>query len=122
MLCVILTEENFRSTFASQDRIKEHIKQQARQLEVKYPSAAASLLESLYEMFTVNQMGMPKDLVLPEHNVEGFGFVFFEALTHNVPVIGCNSGGIPDVIINNKTGLLVNPMDEAEIADTIIKL
>lgn len=59
---------------------------------------------------------------LPEHNVEGFGFVFFEALTHNVPVIGGNSGGIPEAIINNKTGLLVNPMDEAKIADTITKL
>lgn len=63
MLCVILTEKNFRSTFASQDRIKKRIKQQARQLEVKYPSAAASLLEGLDEMFTVNRMGLPKELV-----------------------------------------------------------
>lgn len=38
------------------------IKQQARQLEVKYPSAAASLLEGLDEMFTVNHIGLPKEL------------------------------------------------------------
>jgi len=41
---------------------KKRIKQQARQLEIKYPSAANSLLEGLDEMFTVNEMGLPKDL------------------------------------------------------------
>jgi len=41
---------------------KRKIKQQARQLEIKYPSAASSLLEGLDEMFTVNAMGLPKAL------------------------------------------------------------
>jgi transposase-like protein len=41
----------------------KRIKQQARQLEVKYPSAAASLLEGIDEMFTVNHIGLPKELV-----------------------------------------------------------
>jgi transposase-like protein len=42
---------------------KKRIKQQARQLEVKYPSAAKSLLEGLDEMFTVNQIGLPRELL-----------------------------------------------------------
>jgi len=41
---------------------KKHIRQQARQLEKLYPSAAASLLEGLDELFTVNAMGLPKAL------------------------------------------------------------
>jgi len=41
---------------------KKRIRQQARQLELKYPSAASSLLEGLDEMFTVNSMGLPKAL------------------------------------------------------------
>lgn len=41
---------------------KKRIRQQARQLEIKYPSAASSLLEGLDEMFTVNSMGLPKAL------------------------------------------------------------
>ena len=41
---------------------KERIRQQARQLEKLYPSAAASLLEGLDELFTVNAMGLPKAL------------------------------------------------------------
>lgn len=41
---------------------KKRVRQQARQLEIKYPSAASSLLEGLDEMFTVNSMGLPKAL------------------------------------------------------------
>jgi transposase-like protein len=42
---------------------KKRIREQARQLEIKYPSAAGSLLEGLDEMFTVNAMGLPKQLL-----------------------------------------------------------
>ena len=42
---------------------KKRIQEQARQLEIKYPQAAASLLEGLDEMFTVNAMGLPKQLL-----------------------------------------------------------
>jgi len=41
---------------------KKKIRQQAHQLEIKYPSAASSLLEGLDEMFTVNSMELPKAL------------------------------------------------------------
>lgn len=41
---------------------KKRIRQQAHQLEIKYPSAASSLLEGIGEMFTVNSMGLPKAL------------------------------------------------------------
>jgi transposase-like protein len=38
------------------------LKQQARWLENEYPSAAASLLEGLEEMFTINRLGLPRKL------------------------------------------------------------
>ena len=41
---------------------KKRIKQQAHQLEKNFPSASKSLLEGLDEMFTVNAMGLPKEL------------------------------------------------------------
>jgi len=44
------------------DEGKKRIRQQARQLEKLYPSAAASLLEGLDELFTVNTIGLPKAL------------------------------------------------------------
>ena len=38
------------------------IRQQAKQLEKLYPSASASLLEGLDELFTVNEIDLPKSL------------------------------------------------------------
>lgn len=53
---------------------------------------------------------------------EGFGIVYIEANACGKPVIGGNSGGIPDAIIDGVTGLLVNPNSVEAIGNGIIKL
>lgn len=55
-------------------------------------------------------------------NVEGFGIVFMEAAIFAKPCIGGRSGGIPDVIIDGETGILVNPNDPNDIAKAINRL
>ncbi len=52
-------------------------------------------------------------------SVEGFGIVFLEASACGKPVIGGRSGGIPDAIEDGVTGLLVDPEDPEEIAQSI---
>ena len=37
---------------------------------------------------------------------EGFGIVYLEAMKYKKPCIGCNAGGVTDVIIDNVTGFL----------------
>ncbi|MFQ5866786.1 MAG: glycosyltransferase family 4 protein [bacterium] len=54
--------------------------------------------------------------------VEGFGIVFLEAGACKKPVIGENSGGIPDAVINGKTGILVNSNNSGEIVKALISL
>lgn len=49
--------------------------------------------------------------VLPSIERESFGIVLLEAMAAMCPVIGTNVGGIPNVIENNRTGLLVEPAD-----------
>ncbi len=44
--------------------------------------------------------------VLPSES-EAFGYVLLEAGIAHVPVVATNTGGVPDIITNNKTGLLV---------------
>jgi len=40
---------------------------------------------------------------------EGFGLVFLEAMSFRKPAIGTASGGIPDIVEDGVTGLLVDP-------------
>lgn len=53
---------------------------------------------------------------------EGFGIVYLEANLAGKPVIAGDSGGVRDAVLDNVTGLLVNPEDVDSIADAAIDL
>jgi glycosyltransferase involved in cell wall biosynthesis len=55
-------------------------------------------------------------------DTEGLGVVMIEAAEYGVPVIASAVGGIVDVIINDKTGLLVKEKSPQELADAIRRL
>ena len=54
--------------------------------------------------------------------VEGFGIAFLEANACGKPVVGARTGGIPDAVRHGETGLLVEPDDEAGLADALLRL
>ena len=54
--------------------------------------------------------------------VEGFGLVFLEAQSCGVPVIGTNSGGIPDAIEHGNGGFLIEQDNEQQLTETLINL
>jgi glycosyltransferase involved in cell wall biosynthesis len=60
-------------------------------------------------------------LVVPSLN-EGMGRVILEAGAAETPCIGARVGGIPDVIQDAKTGLLVPPKDSKAIAEAVSTL
>jgi glycosyltransferase involved in cell wall biosynthesis len=53
---------------------------------------------------------------------EGLGSVLLEAMTSGRAIVGTRAGGIPEVIRDGKTGLLVAPTDEAGLAKAIRRL
>lgn len=64
--------------------------------------------------------------IMPSRNIagdyEGFGIVYLEANLCAKPVIAGNSGGVTDAVIDGLNGLLVDPLNRNQIAQTIIKL
>lgn len=50
---------------------------------------------------------------------DGIPVVFMEAMAHGVPVIGTRLSGIPELIINGKTGLCAEVNDPLSIKDAI---
>ncbi len=62
------------------------------------------------------------DLVALPSQVETFGMVFLEAWQHGKPVVGCNVGGIPELVSDEETGLLVPYGDVSALAAAIRRL
>ncbi len=59
--------------------------------------------------------------VLPSLN-EGMGRVLIEAMAVGCPVVATRVGGIPDVVTDRTTGLLVPPRDDRALAEAILTL
>lgn len=53
---------------------------------------------------------------------ESFGVAVIEASACALPVIVSNVGGLPEVVINNETGFLVEPKDAENIAEKLFEL
>ena len=59
--------------------------------------------------------------VMPSE-IEGFGMVYLEANAFGKAVIGGDIMGVPDAVVNEETGLLVEPSDVNAIANAAIRL
>ena len=53
---------------------------------------------------------------------EGFGLAFLEAMEYGKPVIGGRSGGVPEVVRDGESGLLVEPDDPDGLARAIVSI
>jgi len=60
-------------------------------------------------------------LVFPSHN-EGMPQVVIEAMNMGMPVIGTRIGGIPEAVIHNETGLLIDVNAPEQLEAAMIKL
>ncbi len=59
----------------------------------------------------------------PSQLEEGLGMVFLEASACGLPILSTQQGGIPEVVIHEKTGLLLAQKDDAtELAEKILYL
>ena len=55
-------------------------------------------------------------------DTEGLGVVLIEAMEYGLPVVASNVGGIPDVVVDGKTGVLVPEKNPDALAQAIQKL
>jgi glycosyltransferase involved in cell wall biosynthesis len=59
---------------------------------------------------------------LPSIREPGPGNVYLEAMACGKPVIGCTTGGTPEIVLDQQTGLLVAPRDSASLEAAIVAL
>lgn len=61
-------------------------------------------------------------VVIPTTQPESFGLVAAEAMSMKKPVVASDIGGLPEVVINGKTGILFEPGNDEQLKDAILKL
>ena len=62
------------------------------------------------------------DIMAHPAHAEGLGVSLLQGAACKRPMVSCPVGGIPEVVIENKTGLLVPPGDSTALADALLRL
>lgn len=62
------------------------------------------------------------DLVVHTPRVEAFGLVVVQAMASGAPVVAARIGGIPEIVVDGRTGILAPPGDPAAMARLIVLL
>jgi len=70
----------------------------------------------------VSRILLSLDLFVLPTVQEALGTAFLEAMATGRAVVGCRVGGVPEVVEEGKTGLLVPPEDPAALAEAILTL
>ncbi len=55
-------------------------------------------------------------------DTEGFGLVYLEAGARGLPVIGGRTAGVPEAVVDGRTGLLLEPEDGPGLAGALVTL
>ncbi|QDT37008.1 glycosyltransferase family 4 protein [Stratiformator vulcanicus] len=80
------------------------------------PSRVRQLMDE-HHVFTLHSRLGPQT-----RQEEAFGVVFLEAMDAGCPVATGRSGGVPEIVVDGKTGLLFEPGDIDSHADALIAL
>ena len=110
---------------AGRGREEAHLKALARDLSLQdrvrflgfVPDEDLPIVYNLCDLHVMPNR-VTEDTAL-EGDVEGFGISFLEAGACEKPVIGGRSGGAVEAIVDGRTGLIVDPYSEDEIAQAI---
>jgi len=103
---------------------KGHLKHRAAQMNVADDVIFLGALdtESLPVAYAACDVFVMVPRGLKSGDIEGFGIVYLEANIFGKPVIGSRTGGVPEAVIHEKTGLLIEPDSPSQLAEAVAAL
>lgn len=102
--------------------LRENLKFQARTLGEKVRFAGAKTHEELRDIYASADIFAAPSVTAADGDQEGFGLVILEAMASGLAVVASNSGGITDLIEDNKNGLLTVEKNSDDIAKKLHSL
>ncbi len=112
--------ETFSSTkflFVGDGGLKEKLEDQANNLKISSNVIFTGTRKNIPELLNLMDI-----FVLPSSSREGLGISIIEAMAVEKPVVATDIGGIPEVVDNGKTGILIPPQNAEAIAKAVIEL
>jgi colanic acid/amylovoran biosynthesis glycosyltransferase len=94
----------------------------ALNLETSLTFAGAIKHDQIYDFFAKSFCFIQHSVLTSENDSEGTPVGILEASAAGLPVISTRHAGIPDIVIHEKTGLLVEELDIVAMAASIIHL
>ncbi len=96
----------------------------ARYLEDEFPPEVRSRIRLAGRLpdDEVDRLLRSADLFVAPSLYESFGLIFVEAMRWGTPVVGTRVGGIPEIVEDGVSGLLVSPGDPDGLAAALIAL
>ncbi len=88
----------------------------------RLPSQSGVTFHGYVERNKLNKFYKNCDIFVGPSNYESFGIIYLEAMRFGKPVVACNSGGTPEVVENEVSGLLVAPGNPVQLANALIRL
>ncbi len=121
--CKILQDEglDFRLNLVGDGPLRSKLEKLAQELGIEHRVSFPGFLsyDRVSELFHSADIFVMPSVVHSNGDRDGIPTVIMESLTHRVPVIATDVSGIPEVIENRVTGLLIPERDSAAIADAV---
>jgi colanic acid/amylovoran biosynthesis glycosyltransferase len=102
--------------------LRQLLERLARSTGVRCRFIGAVSQEDVIHWMARAQVLCAPSVTLPTEEAEGFGLVCAEAQAMALPVVATRVGGIPEVVADGESGLLVRERDQAALADRIVRL
>jgi glycosyltransferase involved in cell wall biosynthesis len=112
------SDPNIRLSIAGDGEMTEHLKRMVRYRDLDKQITFTGYIPN----YRIYQFIQEHDIMVMPSLREAFGVAALEAGACGRPVIASRVGGVPEVILNGRTGLLVPPEDVDALASAIITM
>ncbi|WP_424355165.1 glycosyltransferase family 4 protein [Methanobacterium sp. MBAC-LM] len=121
---VLTQHENVRLTIVGSGPLEEKLKNIIKELKLESNAKIMKNVsdDELLQLYNSSDLFVLPSIVDSQGNTEGLGVVLLEAMACGLPVIGSDTGGIPDIIQNDETGLLVPEKNILGLSNAILSL
>jgi len=124
--CGLIAErgKSFRCEIIGEGPLENELRGQIERLNLQNRvalSGAKPQGEVRQRLAAANVFVLPS-IIDPEGGMDNLPTVIMEAMATALPVVSTNIGGIPEMVIENETGFLLEPADASALADAIEKV